>query len=115
VGFLVAWYVWDTRFARWIRIGAVLFGIAWALFIAASRVFLGVHFLSDVLAGLGLGTAIAAGSVAMPHYWQEGKAEVAAKAKEDAKESGAPVPPAAKPAAARKRAARGKPHKAGRP
>lgn len=39
--------------------------VGWALLMAAARVSLGVHHVSDVLAGLGLGTAIGGASLAL--------------------------------------------------
>jgi len=51
---LLAW----QRLEGWQRVAALSACAAFAILIAVSRVVLGVHFLSDVVAGLALGTAI---------------------------------------------------------
>lgn len=43
--------------------------IAWALLMALSRLTLGVHYLTDVLAGLALGAGIGALGVSLPALW----------------------------------------------
>ena len=45
------------RPARWVWISIAIFGVAWVLLVALSRVYLGAHYPSDVLGGL-----LAAGS-----------------------------------------------------
>ena len=49
---------------------AIAATVAWVLLIGATRVALGVHYLSDVLGGLTLGLAWLAGSVAAFRIWR---------------------------------------------
>lgn len=50
--------------AGWRRVAVVLAGTVFVLAVAASRVLLGVHYPSDVVAGMALGVAWAAAAVA---------------------------------------------------
>src|SRR4051812_37459634 len=51
------------------RVIAVVAGVAWVLAIGFARVFLGVHFVSDVLAGYALGIAWVAAMAAAFRAW----------------------------------------------
>lgn len=55
---------------RWLRIGAVTAAIVLTLAIGFSRVALGVHFVSDVLAGFVLGAAWVAAMTAVFNIWR---------------------------------------------
>jgi undecaprenyl-diphosphatase len=54
--------------ARGPRVAAVLAGVVFVLAVATSRVLLGVHYPSDVVAGLAVGAAWAAGAVAIGRF-----------------------------------------------
>ena len=55
----------STRFRRRVKDGVAAAGFLLALGVAASRVYLGVHYPSDVIFGLALGTACA---IVASHY-----------------------------------------------
>jgi undecaprenyl-diphosphatase len=57
---LAAWFALRRGSAA---VAIVALGALWALAMAAARVALGVHYLSDVVAGLGLGAAIGGGGL----------------------------------------------------
>ncbi|MCA1814131.1 MAG: phosphatase PAP2 family protein [Halobacteriales archaeon] len=50
-------------------LGLVAVGLAWVLLIGVSRLALGVHYLTDILAGFGLGLAVGGLGLALPEAW----------------------------------------------
>lgn len=59
---VIVWVRYDTTPRQ--RALALVIAVAWVLLMAVSRVYLGVHFVSDVVAGALLGTAVVAVSAA---------------------------------------------------
>ncbi|MBI4260524.1 MAG: phosphatase PAP2 family protein [Actinobacteria bacterium] len=53
---------WEATGRTWVRAAAVVLGIGVVLGVAFSRMYLGVHWLTDVVGGLLLGTAIVVGT-----------------------------------------------------
>lgn len=54
---LLAYFVWQSTEKRWARILAVTFAVATTLAVGFSRLYLGVHWLTDVLGAYAAGTA----------------------------------------------------------
>lgn len=48
---LFAWFVWRSEHPRWLRVLLCVVFVCAAALVGVSRVYLGVHFASDVLAG----------------------------------------------------------------
>jgi len=59
----LAWSAWRLRAPRDATRGLVLAGGAWALLVADARLALGVHYLSDVVGGLGVGLGATAATL----------------------------------------------------
>lgn len=60
LGMVILWLALHHVRRRGWMMGALWFAVAWALLQALGRMAIGVHYLSDVLAGLGLGATVAA-------------------------------------------------------
>jgi membrane-associated phospholipid phosphatase len=58
----------ETTQRRWVRVSVAVVAIIVAIIVAATRVVLGVHWLSDVVAGLALGAAWATGAYLILQY-----------------------------------------------
>lgn len=56
---LLVWFASRHLRARWVFVAAVGAAASWALGQAVGRLVLGVHYLSDVVAGVGTGVAVA--------------------------------------------------------
>lgn len=67
---LLAWIVVRTVHSTWIRVLAVVGGIAMAVLVGTSRVYLGVHWPSDVLASWILGIGWLALSMGIFFSWE---------------------------------------------
>ena len=68
--------VWPILAPRWRR-PALIATITLVLAVGTSRLFLGVHFLTDVIGGFLLGLAWLSGSVAAFHLWRHDRVEEA--------------------------------------
>jgi len=84
---------WDTR------VGILLAGLALPLLVGFSRLYLGVHFVSDVLAGWSVGALWVVIVVTAGAVWQQAREQAAARA--------APAPPADETEPASRRVAEG--------
>jgi membrane-associated phospholipid phosphatase len=64
------------------RVAAIAFGVAWIVAMGLARVGLGVHYVSDVLAGYVLGAAWVAAMVAAFNLWRRERGRAPADASE---------------------------------
>jgi undecaprenyl-diphosphatase len=73
VGFygMVPLFVWEATRSRTAQLGALIGSLTVILTIAVSRVYLDVHWTSDVVAGMLLGTALVVVAGHTYHVWQQ--------------------------------------------
>lgn len=62
---LLAYFVWQLTDKRWARVLAIAFAVATTLAVGVSRLYLGVHWLTDVLGAYAAGVAWLVFSVAL--------------------------------------------------
>lgn len=58
VAVLLAWFATRHLRGRWLLVAALAAAAVWTAFMALSRMVLGVHYLSDVVAGVGVGMLV---------------------------------------------------------
>lgn len=63
VAMLLVWFTGRYIKGRAYIVAALAVALAWAIAVAASRMVLGVHYLSDVVGGMGVGIAISSGVI----------------------------------------------------
>jgi undecaprenyl-diphosphatase len=74
VAVLSAWILTRYLITRWtpqVAVWAVAIGLTGA--VGLSRIYLGVHYVSDVVGGWFLGTAWAAGVILVGHWWERSR------------------------------------------
>ncbi|HET6404282.1 MAG TPA: phosphatase PAP2 family protein [Candidatus Thermoplasmatota archaeon] len=62
---LLVWFAGHYVTGRRFVVAVLAFALAWTVSMAASRMVLGVHYLSDVVAGVGVGMACAGGFIGL--------------------------------------------------
>jgi len=77
---LLAYFVWQITTKAWARTLAVVFAVAATLGVGFSRLYLGVHWLTDVLGGYAAGVAWLIFSVAIVRFFEARREHPAATA-----------------------------------
>ncbi len=67
---LLAYLVWQITTKAWARSLAVLFAVGATLGVGVSRLYLGVHWLTDVLGGYAAGLAWLVFSIALVRFFE---------------------------------------------
>jgi membrane-associated phospholipid phosphatase len=76
LGCMLVWIALRHFRGRWVAMPLIAFGVVWTLLMGASRMVLGVHYLTDVMAGAGLGIGVAGVGLAGPDLLRWGRKAV---------------------------------------
>ncbi len=71
---LLAYFIWHATDKRWLRATAIVFAVSTTLAVGFSRLYLGVHWLTDVLGGYAAGVTWLMFSIAIVRF-REGRRE----------------------------------------